>query len=98
MDARHVLGGRVRHPARAPTPARARDAAARRLPDEAEPALPADLDDMRKIWPQITDQFASAADVITKFQAAFPFEPDDEHLADFVVNELAKGGFTLSPT
>lgn len=53
---------------------------------------------MRKIWPQITDQFASAADVITKFQAAFPFEPDDEHLADFVVNELAKGGFTLSPT
>lgn len=60
-------------------------------------ALPADLDDMRKIWPHITDQFASSAEVIAAFQAAFPLEPDDEHLAGFVVTELAKGGFVLPP-
>lgn len=58
-------------------------------------ALPADLGDMRTIWPHITDQFASAAEVITAFQAAFPLEPDDEHLAGFVVTELAKGGLAL---
>lgn len=61
-------------------------------------ALPADLDDMRRIWPYITEQFASAAEVIAAYQAAFPFEPNDEHLGQFVVTELAKGGVVLSLT
>jgi hypothetical protein len=47
---------------------------------------------MRKIWPHITDQFASAAEVIAAFHAEFPLEPGNEHLAGFVVTELAKGG------
>lgn len=34
-------------------------------------------------------------EVVDAFYAAFPHEPADEHLASFVVTELAKGGFSL---
>ena len=58
-------------------------------------ADPADLQDMRSLWPHVSDRFSSAAAVVEAFKAAFPSEPDDEFLGSFVVDELAKGGFTL---
>ena len=61
-------------------------------------ALPADLDDMRAMWPHVAEEFTSAADVVAAFEEAFPLEPADEYLAGFVVAELAKGGFKLPPT
>lgn len=57
---------------------------------------PQDLNDMRVLWPLVRDGFDSAADVVAAFYDAFPLEMDDEYLADFVVAELAKGGFDLS--
>ena len=55
----------------------------------------ADLADMRSMWPHISDGFVTAGEVVDAFYAAFPHEPADEHLASFVVMELAKGGFSL---
>lgn len=56
---------------------------------------PADLDDMRSIWPRISDKFATADEIIEAFYAAFPTEASDEHLDTFLVAELAKGGYDL---
>jgi len=56
---------------------------------------PADLDDMRALWPSVSDEFATSADVVAAFREAFPYEPDDEFLGEFLVDELAKGGFEL---
>lgn len=53
---------------------------------------PADLSDIRAIWPHVSDRFATAVAVVDAFHAAFPHEPDDEHLGAFVAAELAKGG------
>lgn len=58
-------------------------------------ADPADLQDMRRIWPHVSDRFPSASAVVEAFTEAFPDEPDDEFLDAFVVDELAKGGFNL---
>ncbi len=58
-------------------------------------ADPADLQDMRRIWPQVRDRFPSASAVVEAFTAAFPDEPDDEFLDALVVDELAKGGFDV---
>lgn len=58
-------------------------------------AAPADLQDMRSMWPYVRDRFPSARAVIEAFTAAFPDEPDDEFLDTFVVDELARGGVTL---
>lgn len=60
---------------------------------------PPDLVDMRSIWPLVRSEFASAAEVMTAYYAAFPNEDpaDDPHLGDFVVTELIKGGFNLLP-
>jgi hypothetical protein len=58
---------------------------------------PADLVDMRSVWPLVRDEFASSAEVMAAYYAAFPNEDlaDDPYLGDFVVTELAKGGFEL---
>ena len=56
---------------------------------------PGDLDDMRSIWPRISDQFTTARELIEAFDAAFPAEPNDDHLDTFLVAELAKGGYDL---
>ena len=58
---------------------------------------PPDLVDMRSIWPLIRGEFASSAEVMAAYYAAFPNEDpsDDPYLGDFVVTELAKGGFEL---
>lgn len=58
-------------------------------------ASPADLDDMRSMWPHVKDRFPSARALVGAFMAAFPDEQDDEFLDTFVVGELAKGGFDL---
>ncbi|MDX2381295.1 MAG: hypothetical protein QNM02_16225 [Acidimicrobiia bacterium] len=59
---------------------------------------PPDLVDMRSIWPLVRGEFASAVEVMAAYYAAFPNEDpqDDPHLGDFVVAELAKGGFDLA--
>lgn len=59
-------------------------------------SLPQDLEDMRSVWPLIRDEFATATEIVEAFFEAFPAEPDDEHLANFVVDELAKGGYDLA--
>ncbi len=58
---------------------------------------PPDLVDMRSIWPLVRGEFASVAQVMSAYYAAFPNEDsaDDPYLGDFVVAELAKGGFDL---
>jgi hypothetical protein len=56
---------------------------------------PADLDDIRRIWPYVAGSFRSAADVVGEYFAAFPLEQPDEHLADFVVEQLELGGHQL---
>jgi len=58
---------------------------------------PPDLVDMRSIWPVVSGAFASKAEVMVAYYAAFPNEvpADDPHLGDFVVTELSKGGFDL---
>jgi hypothetical protein len=58
---------------------------------------PSDLVDMRSIWPLVRGEFASSAEVMAAYYAAFPNEDpaDDPYLGDFVVTELAKGGFDL---
>lgn len=58
-------------------------------------ASPADLDDMRSMWPHVKDRFPSARALVEAFMTAFPDEQDDEFLDTFVVGELAKGGFDL---
>ena len=59
-------------------------------------SLPQDLEDMRSIWPLIRDEFATATEIVDAFFEAFPAGPDDEHLASFVVDELAKAGYDLA--
>ena len=59
-------------------------------------ANPADLQDMRSIWPHVRTRFSSARAVVTAFAAAFLDEPEDEFLDTFVIDELAKGGHHLS--
>ena len=58
---------------------------------------PPDLIDMRSIWPLVSGEFGSAAEVMVAYYAAFPNDDpaDDPHLGDFVVTELSKGGFDL---
>ena len=58
---------------------------------------PPDLVDMRSVWPFVRSEFASAAEVMTAYYAAFPNEDpaDDPYLGDLVVAELAKGRFDL---
>jgi hypothetical protein len=41
-----------------------------------------DIDDLEMIWPH-TD-FSSAQEVVAALRAAYPSEPDDEYLVDFV--------------
>lgn len=55
----------------------------------------ADLQDLRAMWPSVQERFPSARVVVDAFKEAFPAEPDDEYLDQFVVAELAKGGFDL---
>ena len=59
---------------------------------------PPDLVDMRSVWPLVCDEFASVAEVMTAYYAAFPNEDpeDDLYLGELVVTELAKGGFDLA--
>jgi len=59
---------------------------------------PADLNDIRTLWPHIEQDFASATEVVAAFHRAFPDEPTDEFLGVFIVDELAKGGFALPLT
>jgi hypothetical protein len=54
-------------------------------------ADPADLNDMRALWPHVSDDFATARHIVAAFYTAFPHEPADEYLAEFVVGELARG-------
>lgn len=54
-------------------------------------ADPADLNDMRALWPHVSDDFATARHIVAAFHDAFPHEPEDEYLAEFVVAELARG-------
>lgn len=58
---------------------------------------PADLVDMRSIWPHVDEEFESVRAVMAAYYAAFPIEDPgaDPHLGDLVVAELAKGGFDL---
>lgn len=56
----------------------------------------ADLNDMRTLWPQLSGAFCTARRLIEAFYEAFPDEQEDEYLAEFVVAELARGGFTLA--
>jgi len=58
---------------------------------------PLDLVDMRSIWPLVRGEFASSAEVLAAYYAAFPNEDpaDDPYLGAFVVTELEKGGFVL---
>lgn len=58
-------------------------------------ADPNDLADMQVIWPQIADQFPSAAAVVAAYQAAFPLAHHDEHLGAFIVELLAAAGHDL---
>ncbi len=58
-------------------------------------AFPQDLDDMRVVWPLVVPGFRSAKDLVETFHEAFPLEQQDEYLAQFVVDELAKGGYSF---
>lgn len=58
-------------------------------------AEPADLNDMRAMWPHVKDDFGTARKIVTAYYKAFPHEPADEYLAEFVVAELARAGVDL---
>jgi hypothetical protein len=58
-------------------------------------ADPADLNDMRALWPHVSEDFATARHIVAAFYAAFPHEPADEYLAELVIAELARGGIDL---
>ena len=61
-------------------------------------AQPQDLNDLRAIWPLVREHFANAADIVDAFYEAFPAAPHDEHLDNFIVEELGKGGYDISPS
>ncbi len=56
---------------------------------------PQDLIDMRSLWPEVSDHFESASDIVDAFYEAFPVEPVDDFLGSFVVQELAKADIDL---
>jgi hypothetical protein len=58
-------------------------------------ADPADLNDMRSLWPHVGATFSTARSIVSSFFEAFPEEPADDYLAEFVVAELARGGIAL---
>lgn len=58
-------------------------------------ADPADLNDMRVLWPHVSKDFGTARHILEAFYEAFPDEPADEYLAHFVVTELARGDIHL---
>jgi hypothetical protein len=58
-------------------------------------ADPADLNDIRALWPHVSDAFTTARHIAAAFDAAFPDEPVDDYLAEFVVAQLLRGGFDL---
>jgi hypothetical protein len=82
---------------------------ANRLNDDAAPWAPATLEvsvcevllercRLRVLGlPLVRHEFASSAEVMAAYYAAFPNEDpaDDPYLGDFVVTELANGGFEL---
>jgi hypothetical protein len=58
-------------------------------------ANPADLDDIRRIWPFAADDYDTAHQIVDAYHAAFPLAPPDEYLASFVVDQLELGGHRL---
>ena len=61
-------------------------------------ADPADLADMRAIWPHIRNRFPTAAAITAAFYAAYPLEDRDPYLDAFIVDELARAGHQLPLT
>jgi Nucleotidyltransferase of unknown function (DUF6036) len=59
-------------------------------------ALPGDLHDLRAMWPRLAGTFTSAAQIVAAMYTAFPDALPDEHLGEFVIDELRKGGFELA--
>lgn len=53
-------------------------------------ASAADIDDMRILWPLVAKFFGSSRVVVEEFYRAFPLEPFDEYLEDFVALILAE--------
>lgn len=58
-------------------------------------ADPNDIADCQRIWPALAEAFQSAADVAAAFHEAFPQAPDDEFLAEFIVEFLARAGHQI---
>ena len=58
-------------------------------------SAPADINDMCTIWPDIHREFTSATELVAAFHDAFPHEPEDPHLADFVVDLVESTGYPL---
>ena len=50
---------------------------------------------MQQIWPEISDQFDSAAAIVEAFSVAFPSSPEDEYLDSLIIEVLARSGYHL---
>lgn len=55
-------------------------------------ASAADIGDMRILWPLVAEFFGSSRVVVDEFYRAFPLEPFDEYLEDFVASIITEAG------